>query len=188
MRVRRMNYWQIINKYIPSDSPTYHLYVPHVTLVTAKALKIARRLGLSRAQQQFIEEAAMLHDIGIVGVQGFSRDPLCTRPYLQHAPLGRELLEAEGLPQHALVAERHVGVGLTQADIRAQHLPLPVRDMVPETVEEAIISWADLFYSKHPDKLWEELPLAAIAHKVSQYGPRHIQVFQEWLARFEEAM
>ena len=43
----------------------------------------------------------------------------------------RELLEKEGLPQHALVCDRHTGVGITIEDIRAQELPIPERDMTP---------------------------------------------------------
>lgn len=181
-----VNYFKIINKYIPDDSPTYRLYVPHVTLVTAKALKIAKRMGLKREQLRFIEEAAMLHDIGVIKVEGFNVDPDVAMPYLCHAPLGREILEAEGLPRHALVAERHVGVGITKEEIIAQQLPLPHRDMVPETLEEEIISWADLFFGKHPERLWQEHSLQKIEKKVKQYGKRHEQVFHEWLARFGE--
>jgi uncharacterized protein len=181
-----VNYFKIINKYIPDDSLTYQLYLPHVMLVTAKALRIARRFGLSPEQLRFIEEAAMLHDIGIIKTEQFSVVPNVALPYLCHAPIGREILEAEGLPRHALVAERHVGVGLTKDEIIAQQLPLPPRDMVPETLEEKIISWADLFYGKHPDKLWQEHSLEKVANKVKRYGPRQERVFNEWLALFGE--
>lgn len=179
-----VNYFKIINKYIPDDSLTYHLYVPHVTLVTAKALRIARRFNLSVEQLRFIEEAAMLHDIGIIKTEQFSVVPNVALPYLCHAPVGREILESEGLPRHALVAERHIGVGLTKDEIIAQQLPLPPRDMVPKTLEEKIISWADLFYGKHPDKLWQEHSLEKVANKVKRYGLRQERVFNDWLALF----
>ena len=59
----------------------------------------------------------MLHDIGIflthapqIGCHG-------DKPYICHGYLGRELLEKEGFPRHAIVCETHVGVGLTIADI-----------------------------------------------------------------------
>ena len=109
------------------DSPIYQVYIPHVSLVTAKALKIAERLGLSPEQQIFIEEASMLHDIGIVKVERYSASPENTLPYICHAPAGRTILEYEGLPRHALVAERHIGVGISKQEIIQQRLPLPHR-------------------------------------------------------------
>ena len=49
--------------------------------------------------------------------------------YICHGVEGRRMLEAEGLPRHALVCERHTGAGLTVDDIISQRLPLPLRDM-----------------------------------------------------------
>ncbi len=58
------------------------------------------------------------------------------------------MLEAEGLPRHALVCERHTGAGLTVDDIISQRLPLPLRDMTPQTLEERLICYADKFYPR----------------------------------------
>ncbi|HPD42609.1 MAG TPA: phosphohydrolase, partial [Anaerolineae bacterium] len=68
MNAQAIPYFEIIHKYIPPNSLTYAYYLPHVAAVTAKALRIAYRLGLDATQRRFIEEAAMLHDIGIVRV------------------------------------------------------------------------------------------------------------------------
>lgn len=183
--MKSIDYFAIIHKYIPPDSPVYAAYLTHATLVTAKALKIARRLGLSEIQQRFIEEAAMLHDIGVVRVRPFAKSENGDAPpYICHAPIGREMLEQEGLPRHALVAERHVGVGLSREDILRQDLPLPHRDMLPETLEEQIICWADLFFSKKHSLLWQEFSLEEIEASLSRYGERQIQVFREWLSLF----
>ncbi len=179
-----IDYFQIIHKYIPPDSSVYRVYLPHVTLVTAKALRIAQHLGLSREQQRFIEEAAMLHDIGIVKVTPFSPPTEEQRPYICHAPLGRGLLEAEGLPRHALVAERHIGVGITKTEIEEQRLPLPARDMLPETQEERIIGWADLFYSKKPHRLWEEASYKHIERGLAKFGARQPEAFRQWSREF----
>jgi uncharacterized protein len=182
--IKTVDYFAIIHKYIPHDSPAYAVYLPHAALVTAKALAAARRLCLSAAQQRFIEEAAMLHDIGIVLVEPFIESTPEAPPYICHAPLGREILEQEGLTCHALVAERHVGAGLSRDDIVRQNLPLPQRDMLPETIEEQIICWADLFFSKKPHKLWREEPLKEIENSLLKYGTRHVQTFREWAALF----
>lgn len=184
--MKRIDYFAIIHKYIPPNSRTYKIYVPHVTLVTAKALNIARKLHLSAEQLIFIEEASMLHDIGIIKVERFSLSSRDNLPYLSHAPMGREILEREGLPRHALVAENHIGVGITQDEIIEQKHPLPLRDFVPQTLEEKIISWADLFYGKHPEKLWIEKSLHDVKKLVSKYGQRQEKVFEEWLALFGE--
>ena len=181
-----VNYFQIIHKFIPPHSSLYQIYLPHVALVTAKALQIASRLGLSQTQHRFIEEAAMLHDIGVVKVVPYSPPSETQYPYLCHAPFGREMLENEGLPQHALVAERHVGVGITRQEIVEQGLPLPVRDMVPESLEERIIGWADLFYSKHPERLWREASVAEVERHIAKYGSRQQKVFRQWLREFGE--
>jgi uncharacterized protein len=182
--MEKVDYFKIIHKYIPPESFTYRVYLPHVSLVTAKALKIAKRLELSSEQQVFIEEAAMLHDIGIVKVKRYSLSSDGDLPEICHAPAGREILECEGLSKHALVAERHIGVGISKEEIIAQQLPLPHRDMLPESIEEKIICWADLFFGKKPERLWEETPLAKVEKKVARYGKRQAQVFQEWLAWF----
>ena len=183
--MQSVDYFAIIHKYIPPDAPAYSVYLPHAALVTAKALAVARRLELSEKQQQFIEEAAMLHDIGIVRVKPFIQSANGAPPYICHAPIGREMLEQEGLPRHALVAERHVGVGLSADDIARQNLPLPQRDMVPESIEEQIICWADLFYSKTPHKLWQEASLEEIETSLSRHGERQVQIFHAWLRLFE---
>ncbi len=58
--------------------------------------------------------------------------------YIYHAPAGRALLEHEGLERHALVAERHIGLGITREEIIQQQLPLPRRDMLCESLEERL--------------------------------------------------
>ncbi len=182
--MKKTDYFKIIHKYILPESFTYRVYIPHVSLVTAKALKIAKQLGLSYEQQIFIEEAAMLHDIGIVKVKGYSPSSDGNLPYICHAPIGRKILEHEELPKHALVAERHIGVGISKQEIIASQLPLPHRDMLPESIEEKVICWADLFFGKDPEKLWLEKSLHDVQKKVEKYGERQMKVFREWLEEF----
>jgi len=53
----------------------------------------------------FIEEAALLHDIGIFNTNLPKIGCYGRHPYISHGYLGRELLENEGLAAHALVCE-----------------------------------------------------------------------------------
>lgn len=184
--MQQIDYFKVIHTYIPPESFVYRVYLPHVSLVTAKSVKIAKKLGLSREQLRFIEEAAMLHDIGIISVRKYSLSAEDHLPYICHASAGREILEREGLPQHALVAERHIGLGLSKSEIIEHKYPLPHRDMLPESIEEKIICWADLFFGKKPEKLWLESSLDDVKKKVARYGERQEREFQEWLALFGE--
>ena len=180
-----IDYFALIHKYIEPTSLTYRFYLPHVTLVTYEALKIARQLGLSKAQLCFIEEAAMLHDIGIVRVE--AREIGCSGglPYICHGVEGRKILTEEGLPDHALVAERHIGVGITRADIVEKNYPLPPRDMLAERLEEKIISWADLFFGKHVEKLWVRKSAWKVRQKLAKLGEDKVRIFDEWQSLFE---
>ena len=64
-----LDYLKIIHKYITPGTELYRFYMIHVTLVTSKALKIGNELKLASKQLEFIEEASMLHDIGICKVE-----------------------------------------------------------------------------------------------------------------------
>lgn len=182
-----LNYFTIINRYLEPNSLAYRIYVPHVTLVTNKALEIGRRLSLDKGELQFIEEAGMLHDIGVSGVLSPKMELEGDKPYICHGYLGREILEAEGLPRHALVADRHTGVGITLEEVRQRNLPVPERSYEPVSQAEKIISYADLFFSKRPERIWLEETPAEIEAELSQFGQRQVEIFREWQAEFGEA-
>jgi len=182
--MERVDYFSIIHKYIPPDSFTYPIYLIHCQLVANKALKIARHLQLSEESQTFIEAAAMLHDIGIIRTHAPNIYCVGDLPYVCHVLEGRKILEAEGLPHHAQVAESHIGVGISKADIIEQKLPFPERDIFPTTIEEKIISYADFFYSKNPEKLWEEKPLDKVRKSVAKRGQEKADILEKWINEF----
>lgn len=181
-----IDYFALIQKYFPPDSESYRIFIPHACMVTAKALAAAWRLGLSADQMAFIEEAAMLHDIGIVRVSAPELGCRGTLPYICHGVEGRHILEAEGLPHHALVSERHTGVGITRLEIEKNGFPIPARDMLAVSLEEKIISWADLFFGK--GDIWREKPAAAVRDRLARYdfGGEKVQIFDEWQGLFGE--
>ena len=149
-----MDYKTLIDKYYTGQEELEALLLHHSRQVTDKALEVCAAHPEWQADTQFVEEAAMLHDIGII----FCDAPgiLChgTEPYIRHGYIDAELLRKEGLPAYARVAERHTGSGLTREQIIAEHLPLPEQDYLPETLEEKLICYADKFFSKsHPDRI-----------------------------------
>ena len=138
----------VIDKYYPEDNELKHILLKHSRSVADKALAMARKHPELNLDLQFIEEAAMLHDIGIFQTDAPSIRCFGTHPYIAHGYLGAEILRAEGFPQHALVCERHTGAGLSLQDIIDQQLPVPHREMLPVTLEEQLICFADKFFSK----------------------------------------
>ncbi|MFW6202952.1 MAG: HD domain-containing protein [Marinilabilia sp.] len=174
---------QIIEKYYTPENPARGLLTTHSRLVMEKSIKIAEKHPGLKADKDFIAEASMLHDIGIFLTWAPEIGCYGEHPYICHGYLGRELLEQENLPKYGLVCERHTGIGLTAEEIRQQQLPLPQRDMVPQSIEEQIICFADTFFSKGHDVEKEKTPdeVRAILRK---YGEDKIKQFDIWCERF----
>ncbi|MCF8095928.1 MAG: HDIG domain-containing protein, partial [Desulfobacteraceae bacterium] len=145
-----MNPLDLIRQYYRPGTPAYEVLVRHSELVADAAVEIAGRIPHLMPDVSFLKEAAMLHDIGILYTRSPEIGCFGRHPYVYHGYLGKNLLEKHGLADHALVCERHVGAGLSAADIANQGLSLPMRDMLPETIEEKIICFADSFFSKSP--------------------------------------
>ena len=123
----------------------------------------------------FVEEAAMLHDIGIIFCDAPKIYCRGKHAYIEHGFLGAELLRAEGYPKHALVAERHTGTGITVEQVIREELPIPERDYCPQSLEEKIICYADKFYSK--SHLGEEVSIDKIKYNIWKYGS---EAFNRW--------
>jgi uncharacterized protein len=174
---------EIIRKYYGPESGLYKLLVGHSEAVARKALSVAEKVRHLGPDFKFIEEAAMLHDIGIFLTDSPELGCTGSKPYVCHGYLGRELLENEGLPKHALVCERHVGVGITKEEIVARGLPLPVRDMVPISLEEQIICFADKFFSKDRDVLVEKT-VDEVREHMARFGASKVERLDEWLRLF----
>lgn len=175
---------RLIEKYYPGGSLARRLLLAHSNLVARKALEIARGVPEFSPDLAFIEEASLLHDIGIFMTRAARIGCHGDLPYVAHGHIGREILEQEGLPRHALVCERHVGLGITLDEIEDNDLPLPARDMSPVTIEEKIICLADKFYSKYGSALTREKPLDQVRKEIGRYGEHKLKTLEEWLVLF----
>lgn len=176
---------EILKKYYDPDGRTFSVLFDHSRAVAQKALAIARNITHLSPDRQFLEEAAMLHDIGIFMTH--APDLGCTgnEIYVSHGYLGRQLLEGIGLPRHGRVCERHVGVGITPDDIRRQNLPLPLRDMQPLTIEEQLVCYADKFFSKNGNGNGREKTVDQVALQLAPYGDDKVAKFLKWAEIFE---
>lgn len=178
-----MNPIDIIKKYYRLDSDLYKILINHSSSVVEKALDIAKRHPELNIDTQFVKEAGMLHDIGIFLTNAPSIYCIGEYPYIAHGYLGSELLQEEGYPRHALVCERHTGAGLTLEEIIHQNLPIPHREMMPISIEEQVICYADCFFSK--TKLDKEKPVDNILHSMNKYGERSVNQFLYWTKIFD---
>jgi uncharacterized protein len=176
----------IISRYYMPGSLAYNMLIAHSRMVVGKCLEIAEKIRYQDPDISFLKEAAMLHDIGIFLAKAPHIGCYGKRDYICHGYLGRALLEKEGLPIHALVCERHVGVGLSISDIMDRDLPLPARDMLPVTLEEKIICYADKFYSKKPDALCFQKTLEEVREDIRKYGEDMLQRFDEMTLLFSK--
>ena len=168
----------LINKYYNGKERAKELLLNHSQAVARLALRVAERVESTElVDMDFVEQAALLHDIGMLFTDTPKLGCHGDRPYLAHGIIGAQILRDVGLPRHALVCERHIGVGLSIEDIRGQNLPLPLRDMRPETIEEKIVAYADLFYSKtKQDMRTASMVRAALV----KHGEHKVRIFDEW--------
>ena len=176
----------IIEKYYDRNSAAYDILIAHAKAVARKSLAIAETLRHMNPDRAFIEAAAMLHDIGIFRTNGPGIGCHGDQPYICHGYLGREILEREGLPRHGLVCERHVGVGISILDIDTHRLPLPKRDMMPLSLEEKIVCYADKFFSKNNGEPGKEKSLEKVRSEVLRYGKEKLGIFDELHSLFNK--
>lgn len=177
-----MNPLTLIDKFYPEENELKRILLVHSRSVTDKALALAKKHPELDLDLTFIEEAAMLHDIGIFLTDAPDIQCFGTHPYICHGYLGADLVRKEGFPRHALVCERHTGAGLSLQDIKEQGLPVPHRDMVPVSLEEEIICFADKFFSK--TKLDKEKSIEKARKSVEKHGGNGVQRFDRWCELF----
>ncbi len=175
----------IIAEYYDPDSKAFEILIRHGKQVAQKALRIAENNPALQSDKCFLENAALLHDIGIFMTDSPGFGCRGRHPYICHGVLGAQLLRDRGLPDYALVCERHVGVGISAADIRHFSLPLPQRDMLPVTIEEQIICYADKFFSKNGNGGGNVKNVEQIIRDLKSYGNDKVVRFQKWVNLFE---
>ncbi len=174
----------ILKKYYPEDSSAYKILYQHSLSVTNLALRIAEHNKRLDPDLEIIELASMLHDIGIFRTNAPDIGCHGDLPYICHGYIGREILEYEGLTVIAPVCERHIGVGITKEDIIESNFPIPLRNMVPITVEERIICYADKFFSKNSKHMEVPKPTEKILNKLTKYGKHKVKAFRSMMKEF----
>ena len=178
---------EIFDFFYPEEDELRAKLLKHSTQVCRKALELARRTRVP-LDLAVVETGAMLHDVGI---RRCDAPGICChgeQPYLRHGLAGAEMLREYGrtrgldLEPFARICERHTGSGLSAQEITEQHLPLPVRDFLPETPEEKLICLADKFFSKSGNM--EEKPFGKVRRSMEKFGPGPLARFDALLEFF----
>ncbi|MFH1402971.1 MAG: TIGR00295 family protein [Candidatus Altiarchaeota archaeon] len=104
--------------------------IAHCKTVSRLAKRIAEKIRSSghKVDVDFVETAALLHDIGRGVTHG-----------IRHGIEGSDILRDH--PEYARVCRNHLGGGIDRNE--AAELGLPSGDYIPETLEEKIICYAD---------------------------------------------
>ncbi len=202
-----MDYLALIHRYYPEDNALRRMLLHHSRQVCARALRIVERHPELGANRNLVEAGAMLHDIGIYLTDAPGIHCHGTAHYILHGSLGAQLLrneakqlkekkqQAEQLKEEKLqeelhfyealarICERHTGTGLTRQTIIERGLPDPQQDLLPETIEEQIICYADKFYSK--SHLERERTIAQTLQSLEKFGDEGVEKFRHWTELFE---
>ena len=180
-----MDFWKILNKYYPIEKSEElrYIYITHAKKVTEFALELSKKHPELSLDNNFIEEAAMLHDIGIFLTNAPRIHCNGEEEYICHGYLGAELLRKEGFPRHARVCERHTGTGLTKEQIIENRWNIPHSDFTPETLEEKLICFADKFYSK-TKHLETARTLEEVIESMLKISPEAAEKIDRWAQMF----
>lgn len=131
-----------MNEKLPSSQTALNLLsecgcsehvIAHCKAVSALAVKFAeacKKRGIT-VDVELVEVGALLHDIG----RSKTHD-------VNHPVVGVEIAQSLNLPESILsIIERHIGGGITADE--AKELGWPVKDYLPTTLEEKLVTYAD---------------------------------------------
>lgn len=196
-----INYKEIINRFYPEANKLRDILLVHSRGVADLALRIfdAHNELFDEDniddERDFVEAAAMLHDIGIINCNAPGIECYGSEFYICHGTIGASMIRSLDENDAALgineatkealarVCERHTGTGLTREQIEKQGLPLPHRDFIPETMTERLVCYADKFFSKtHPERMktYEQAE-----RSLMKFGEQGIQKLREWHEAFD---
>lgn len=186
-----IDYNKLIDTFYPEKDALRSLLIHHSRQVAQRCLAIAGHHPELHLDTRFMENAAMLHDIGIIRCDAPGIHCHGTAPYIRHGVIGGEMLRNYATisrhphlyDSYARVCERHTSTGLTLQQIESRNLPLPHQDLTPETMEEQVICYADKFYSKsHPER---ERSVEEAAASLEKFGHEGVEKFLTWAKMFE---
>ena len=181
-----MDPYKIIEKYFDKNSQAYNILVTHSEAVLKKAMQIAKNVPELYPNFELIKQGALLHDIGIVKCRVPALGCNGTEPYIKHFLFSRNILCHEGCsPELQNVVLKHIGCGYTVDEIDTYNFPFPKEDVIAKTVEEQIVSIADMYFSKKIGHLHDERSLDEIRDRFRKYSIRQQRLFDRWVKKYK---
>ena len=163
---------KLLKKY--SSSPKdFEIVTDHSLAVLGKALEIIRKKKIYRIDLDLVIAGCLLHDIG--AFKFMKNFHLKQNDYIKHGIIGGKILRKEGLNKIALIAERHIGAGISKKETIGNNFPLPKKDFLPVTLEQKLVCYADKFHSKSGKKD----DLENIRKEMKGYGKDVFERFKE---------
>ena len=78
-----------------------------------------------------------------------------------------------------------MGTCISAEEIAKAGLPIPVRDMMPISIEEQVICYADKFFSKDGDLIVKRNSEKEILRALESYGNGSADKFRAWMNIFK---
>lgn len=167
----------LFHRYYKDNPDLRRIVVIHSEQVAKKALNICHMKKLP-LDPKTVYCAALIHDIGVVKCNAPEIHAFGHHPYLQHGLEGEKILKRHNMMMLARICSTHTGAGISKKDIINNNLPLPQKDMIPKTLLEKLICYADKFYSKSGD-LRKEKTLDEVISQISNFGPDSLSRFMQ---------
>ncbi|MHB8443245.1 MAG: HD domain-containing protein [Patescibacteria group bacterium] len=145
-----MKYKEILKLHNIASSITgvpENIILDHSSIVKDFSVNIVKNKDIKNIDVDLLIDGALLHDIGAYFC--LNKDYSIKIPYIMHGILGEQFLIDHKINlKIARFASHHTGVGILKDDIKRLQLPLPMKNFIPETIEEEIVCYADNFHSK----------------------------------------
>ena len=172
-----------MNKFITFEEAIELLYrtgcsssvIQHCRVVSRLAVKLARKLKRNGTDVdvRLVTIGGLLHDIGRSKTHK-----------IDHGVVGATIIHSFGLPISIVqIVERHIGSGIPAEE--AVELGLPNKDLIPETLEEKIVSYADKLIEGDREISFDEAlkklrdDLGEFHPAVKRFEKAHSELFQK---------
>ena len=172
------------NEFYPEGTLRRQKLIPHALVVARTVEKIIACNPKLQIDKQLAINGAYIHDVGIVYTHAPKLGCNGEFPYIRHGILGGHVLRQHNLSEYATFCERHVGMGLSPQFAAEKQFPQPYVEMMPQTIEEIVVCYADKFFSKSAEDMEKPEPLEMIRKEIGNYGGTALTTFDKWCDKF----
>ncbi len=173
---------EALHRKYASTEDVFDLIFTHSQIVWDIAAQSIAKQNL-QVDVELVKVGCLLHDIGVYPLFGEDGKKRPGINYVTHGTEGEAILKKEGFPEVIWrFASHHTGVGLSKLDVVDQKLPLPIKDYLANTTEEALIMYADKFHSKTSPPLFNSYEW--YKQDVTQYGSDKAGRFEKMAREF----